>query len=84
MALVKIPIIVEYVESETKVSGAHKVKPLKLKKGKVIPREPSMFLFNTAVRIFGKFLLHYFTNSFSSLVILAILISCLSGYVLSL
>lgn len=63
MALVKISIIVQYVESETKVSGARKVKPSKLKKGRVIHRESSMFLFNTVVQISQKFsLLHSFTN----------------------
>lgn len=76
-ALVKIPIIVQYVESETRVSGAHKIKPSKLKKGKVIHREPSMFLFKFLESSCCILSLISFHHS-------AIFIPCLSRYVLSL
>lgn len=57
MTLVKIPIIVHYVEPETKLFGAHKVSPSTLKKGKVVFREPSMFLFSVAVSLWKVTLL---------------------------
>lgn len=63
MTLVKIPIIVHYVELETKVSGAHKLNTSTLKKGKVVLREPSMFLFCAIVSLW-KVTLLVFLHSF--------------------
>lgn len=49
MVLVKIPVIVLYME-QTKVSGADAVKPSELRKRKVL-RESSRFLLNTCLNL---------------------------------
>lgn len=49
MVLVKIPIIVLYMEPKTKVSGADTVKSSELKKEREVLRDPSMLHFSTTV-----------------------------------
>lgn len=49
IVLVKIPIIVLYMEPKTKVSGADTVKSSELKKEREVLRDPSTLHFSTTV-----------------------------------